>query len=237
MGAEQSLRSARRAGAPLRPYLPCGGSSQVSGDSARPFLRTHWARGSETHPLPSPGHAFSRGSRGDGPSGQVRSCSPSPRYLSALNKGDMGSPSRRGGRHNLGGRREDFRGKGRTQRDSGVLTGTSPSLADPYPGCFALTARAGQSRATSQSSVPLRDPLKCLCVMRRQGSAAELEGGLSLFKCVEPKRLEQLETASRGGSRRTGIASGRWLCLLPFEPFTCSASHPNPPISDFFMDS
>uniref|UniRef100_M3YFB0 Uncharacterized protein n=1 Tax=Mustela putorius furo TaxID=9669 RepID=M3YFB0_MUSPF len=70
LGEEQSRRRARRARAPLRPYLPCRGSSQIPGDGARPFLRTHWARGSETHPLPSPGHAFSRGSRGDGPSGQ-----------------------------------------------------------------------------------------------------------------------------------------------------------------------
>lgn len=131
LGAEQSRRRARRARAPLPLYLPCRGSSQIPGDGARPFLRTHWARGSEAHPLPSPGHAFSRGSRGDGPSGQVRSCSPSQRYLRALNKGDMGSPSRRGGRHNLGRRREDFRGKGRTQRDSGVLTGTSTLTCRP----------------------------------------------------------------------------------------------------------
>lgn len=73
-------------------------------------------------------------------------------------------------------------GDARTSEGRGERRGTlvfslglPPSLADPYPGCFALTARAGKSRATSQRSVPLRDPLKCLCVTRRQGSATELE--------------------------------------------------------------
>lgn len=72
LGAEKSCGRVRRGRAPPRPYLPCGGSSLTPGDGARPFLRTYWALRSETHPLPSPGHAFSRGSRGVGPSGQVR---------------------------------------------------------------------------------------------------------------------------------------------------------------------
>lgn len=51
----------------------------------------------------------------------------------------------------------------------------------PLYGLFALTAGGGHRRATSQSSVPMRDLLRCLYVMRGQGSAPELKGGLSLF--------------------------------------------------------
>lgn len=53
--------------------------------------------------------------------------------------------------------------------------------------------------------------------MRRQESAAELEGGLSLFKCVEPERLEQLETERPGveaEERELPPATGYVFCHL-----------------------
>ncbi|XP_077722189.1 uncharacterized protein LOC144294247 [Canis aureus] len=132
---------------PPRPSPPCGGSSPTPG--ARPFPRTHWARGAEARPLPSPGHASSRGRRGAGPSGRARACS-APRRC-------PDSSPRRDGRHNLGGRREDLRGKGRTQRDCGPPWDLPPALAGPRGGRLAPTAGAGRGGATSRSCARPRD--------------------------------------------------------------------------------
>lgn len=53
--------------------------------------------------------------------------------------------------------------------------------------------------------------------MRIQGSATELEGELSLFKCVEPERLEQLETEQpelEAEERELPPATGYVFCQL-----------------------
>ncbi|XP_038313287.1 translation initiation factor IF-2-like isoform X3 [Canis lupus familiaris] len=138
---------------PPRPSPPCGGSSPTPG--ARPFPRTHWARGAEARPLPSPGHASSRGRRGAGPSGRARACS-APRRCPRVRRCPDSSP-RRDGRHNLGGRREDLRGKGRTQRDCGPPWDLPPALAGPRGGRLAPTAGAGRGGATSRSCARPRD--------------------------------------------------------------------------------
>ncbi|XP_072649737.1 uncharacterized protein [Canis lupus baileyi] len=98
---------------------------------------------------PSPGHASSRGRRGAGPSGRARACS-APRRC-------PDSSPRRDGRHNLGGRREDLRGKGRTQRDCGPPWDLPPALAGPRGGRLAPTAGAGRGGATSRSCARPRD--------------------------------------------------------------------------------
>ncbi|XP_048955558.1 serine/arginine repetitive matrix protein 1-like [Canis lupus dingo] len=104
---------------------------------------------------PSPGHASSRGRRGAGPSGRARACS-APRRCPRVRRCPDSSP-RRDGRHNLGGRREDLRGKGRTQRDCGPPWDLPPALAGPRGGRLAPTAGAGRGGATSRSCARPRD--------------------------------------------------------------------------------
>lgn len=176
-GAEQSRGRARRARGPPRPYPPCGGSSPTSG--ARPFPRTHRARGAEARPLPSRGHAWSRGRRGVGPSGQARACS-APRRCS---RGDLGSPLPTDGAVGMAvtisaGDARTSEGRGE-RRETAVLRGAchAPSQA---PGTAAWLRPRAQVVAgrlpqgvCGQGVGLLRGP----CVRRRRASAAELGGG------------------------------------------------------------
>ncbi|XP_041590471.1 translation initiation factor IF-2-like [Vulpes lagopus] len=146
-GAERSRGRARRARGAPRPYLPCGGSSPTSG--ARPFPRTHWARGAEARP-----RIVERPPRG-------RAERAGPRVLRArrCSRGDLGSPlptsgwpsqSRRAAR---GPPRE---GANAERLRSSVGLATRPRR--PRDGRLAPTAGAGRRGATSRSCVRPRDP-------------------------------------------------------------------------------
>ncbi|KAM8921974.1 uncharacterized protein AAEQ78_025010 [Lycaon pictus] len=148
------VRSSPAGGRAGREALP-GPPRPVEAPRRPPVLaRFHALTGREGR-RPSPGHASSRGRRGAGPSGRARACS-APRRCPRVRRCPDSSP-RRDGRHNLGGRREDLRGKGRTQRDCGPPWDLPPALAGPRGGRLAPTAGAGRGGATSRSWARPRD--------------------------------------------------------------------------------
>lgn len=118
------------------------------------------------------------------------------------------------------------------RRETLVFSLVLPTLTcRPLYGLFALTAGGGHRRATSQSSVPMRDLLRCLYVMRGKDqpqSSREGSAFFTHFKCVELERLEQLEIERPEiEAEERALPSATGCVFLP-------ASNPDPPISDFY---